>query len=272
MEHERRPFPLILAAFEVRFSESLSPEAFEHTATSIYEAVGHVFTDSNWSNTAERSGSYFSNNVAEFFDADRSRAVSVRPDQLRLEVGSYEGHERFRDLTAQVVDGLQLAGTVPSFRRVGFRTVDELSLPWSGRDPRQWKGLIADQLLAPLDLFKESPDFSRLSGRLQLMLNEEHQISLSYGALPRPTLRVSPARLRTPTRRSPGGVFMIDIDSFVLGQAPASQESTVARLEELQMPIDNIFKACVTDLYKGYHSTQSISDAVPRSNRNREGM
>ncbi|OZE87864.1 hypothetical protein CH305_01530 [Rhodococcus sp. 15-649-2-2] len=251
-----KPLPLVLAAFEARFDEVLSPDAFERTAEALFAGVEYFLPDANWSGSAAGSqvaSARYTTRTAEFLDRDRSRAVSIRPELIRLEVGLYDGHDRFRDFVSQVVVALEEVGTVASLRRVGFRTVDEISLPWSGRDPRQWKGMIAEPLLAPLELFGNSPDFRRLSGRLQFSLSDEHEINLNYGALPSPALRISPARLRTRPRKSPGGVFMIDIDSYSERSLSADQVTVDHVLKELQAPIDGIFKACVTDLYEGYH-------------------
>lgn len=263
MNNALRSFPLLLAAFEVRFSQMLRPTDFEQTATCVYEAIKHTMPDSNWADTPDRPGNYFASNTAEFSDSLRTASTTVRPDLLRLEVGKYEGYDRFRDTVAQVLNGLEKSGTVQAFSRVGFRTLDELTLPWSGRNPRQWKGLISEQLLAPLQLFEDAQDIQRFSGKIQFSKSDIHRINLTYGALPRPTLRVSPARLSTPRRKTPGGVFMIDIDSYILQETPALQNIVTGRLDELHEPIDEIFNTCVTDLYRGYHHPSQVQKISP---------
>lgn len=260
----------VLAAFEARFSSQLSPAAFDRTMEVLDVGVEHLLARQD-SGPAQSYRLRDPGPVAEYVATDRGEALTLTSSALRLEVGLYRGLEHFRDLVAQVIGPLEAAGTVDRFSRLGLRKVEELTLPWAGRDAREWDGFVADALLAPLAVLPGVAGRERLTGRLIYEVNDGHRVTLSYGTSPRPMLRMSPARLRLPRRRTPGGVFMLDADSYFDFDVPASQMEAASAVLPLDQPISDLFDRCVTQNYRLFRMDQPSLFDSPGPEDEREG-
>jgi hypothetical protein len=87
----------------------------------------------------------------------------------------------------------------------------------------------------------------RLSCRIGFDLDDFHRVEFRYAALPRPAFRVSPAKLKMRTRRTPGPVFTFDIDSYWVGSSPLEVGDTLTLCDRLLRPIVDLIEASVNE-------------------------
>lgn len=138
---------------------------------------------------------------------ERTRIVTVKPENFTVEVVDYVRFPDFRDLlvlASQAVEGvLRPDGLV----RIGLRYINEVSVPQEVPEWRDWldSSLIAPELRSELML-------TEWTGTAHYQVAPEQSLVLRYGPSPGPVVsREGPLRL---TRVPQGPVFMLDFDSF----------------------------------------------------------
>jgi uncharacterized protein (TIGR04255 family) len=169
---------------------------------------------------------------------ERTRIVTVKPENFTVEVVDYLGFPDFRELLVlaaeAVADVLRPDGIV----RVGIRYINEVSVP--GPSP-QWRTWL-DSSLIPPDLPSEFM-LTEWTGTAHYQVAPEQSLVLRYGPSPGPVVSSEGPlrRIRVPQ----GPVFMLDFDSF--WQPDNIPEFTDNRISEvadsLHRPLRGLFQS-----------------------------
>ena len=126
-----------------------------------------------------------------------------------------------------------------------------MRLPEHGVGPKQWRGYVSDEILAPLALAQDDLA-SNLEGAVQLSIAKDRSLVLRYGtSAGKGVVGNGSLRRRTDT---PEGFFVIDIDSFWSSPAEETPEFVVSSvlklLDELHEPTRRIFLKCIQEKFK----------------------
>jgi len=184
-----------------------------------------------------------------FLSTPRTTAVSVQPTRLVVETTHYDHYENFREVVALAVRALAKADRVPVFERIGLRYIDEIRVPAPVESPTDWSSFINPELLKGVAVSPSGTKRSRIEGVLRFDLEPSHTVIVRYGNLEGEVvgeglLRPKPNKVRS------GAFFLIDIDSFVEGQAGGdefSPDASLAICDRLREPVREIFERCVTE-------------------------
>src|SRR6185369_1470217 len=90
---------------------------------------------------------------------------------------------------------------------------------------------------------------SRMEGALSFNLESSHRVIVRYGNLEGEVVGEGILRPK-PNKVHSGNFFLVDIDSFVEGQAgndAFSSDSALAICDRLRRPVREIFEKCITD-------------------------
>ncbi len=207
--------PLALVAAEVRFPPVSEASLAMSTYRRIKEALGSGWVihnaatqtieaslDAARPRTAIRSEKY-----SRITSRERTRIVTVKPDNLIVEVVDYVGFPDFRELLMLTSRAVQNVLSPDGIVRVGLRYINEVSVP--EKSPK-WEDWLDSSLMA-----SEPPPELTLtgwSGEAHYELATERFMVLRHGPSIGPV--VSP---QGPLRRAGiprGPVFVLDFDSF----------------------------------------------------------
>ncbi len=190
--------------------------------------------------------------LLRFTARDRTTALLVKQDALAVETTSYGGwSESFRPLVDKAVKALGHSNPPDGVLRIGLRYIDEIRVPGTGSEPRDWQGYINNRLLAAADseLVPAGMQASEWQGIVRYQTAPSSTLIVRYG--PQHGHAVDPAG---PTRRKsppePGPFFLLDSDSSWSDESevPAYDAGWVMeRCDLLHAPASEFFKLAVTD-------------------------
>src|SRR6185369_3465177 len=126
--------------------------------------------------------------------------------------------ESFREFVSLALKALEKADRVPVFERIGLRYIDEIRAPVLKGDPEEWSAFINPALLQGVALAPSGTKRSRMEGALSFNLESSHRVIVRYGNLEGEVVGEGILRPK-PNKVHSGNFFLVDIDSFVEGQA-----------------------------------------------------
>jgi len=183
-----------------------------------------------------------------FLDHKRTRSAVVGRSAVIVETTSYEEYEVFRALVGNVLSAVRGITTVVGAERVGLRYINEIRVPGSIDSALDWRGWIADDIVAVLNT-GEGLHTSTLETVLR-MVSEPASITLRLAALTGNGV-VGNEPLRRRSTPSTGPFFVVDIDSFWEAGDGDLLDFELDRLldliDDLHGPVGHIFQSTLTD-------------------------
>ena len=167
---------------------------------------------------------------------DRTRIVTVKPENFTVEVVDYLRFPDFRDLLLLAAQAVESVLRPDGIVRVGLRYINEVSVP---AQPPQWDDWLNSSLIAP-ELPPELT-LTEWTGTAHYQVAADQFLVLRYGPSAGPVVS-SEGPLRR-SRVPDGPIFMLDFDSF--WQPNSIPEFTGDRIgdkaNELHRPLRGLF-------------------------------
>jgi uncharacterized protein (TIGR04255 family) len=170
----------------------------------------------------------------------RSKIVTVKPDNFTIEVVDYVHFAEFSELLATVSDAVERVLRPDGISRVGLRYINEISVP--GPIPN-WAMWLHPSVMAPVLPPTLTP--TDWTGAVQYQVESDCVLVLRYGPAIGPV--VSPnGPLRRP-RVVDGPIFVLDFDSsWQPSDIPKFNASSVSDAgTKLRGPIRNLFDSLI---------------------------
>jgi len=180
---------------------------------------------------------------------ESTTSVHVTPTALTLETTAYVEFGEFADLFSRACAALADAGAVHAVERIGLRYVDEVRVPDQISDARDWRGWVADELVAHLSVASQAKALGS-EALVQYDLGDQIRLAFRFGARDGKPV-VGSQLLRRPVQYEPGPFFVIDLDGF--RQQPADEGAVFdvewirAMLETVHGPAGEAFQNSITD-------------------------
>lgn len=187
--------------------------------------------------------------VRKHLNRESTTSVAITPNALTLETTSYTEFDEFAGLFSWACEALSGVDAVATVERIGLRYIDEVRVPAQISDARDWRGWIADELVAPLDIGSRANALGS-EALVQYDLGDQMRLAFRFGARNGKPI-VGSGLLRRPAQYEPGPFFVIDMDGFWTRSADDMAAFDVAwigaTLEAVHDPAGEAFQNSITD-------------------------
>lgn len=181
-------------------------------------------------------------------DPGRTTSMIVGRSEVVVETTHYDEYENFRATLGMVLEAVGGLAPIVGVERIGLRYIDEIRVPHTVDDTRDWRPWMAQPVLATLDL---ADGFDVRDAQASLNLTSEAgSVRLQYAALVGTgVIGDAPLKRRSPRREGP--FFVIDIDSFMTRPSTDLMDFDVptllATVDQLHAPVGDLFHRSITD-------------------------
>lgn len=257
--------PLALVAAEIRFTDAARLRQ-QQTRDDIAIALENRFPfaeplqQANFNLTVggapqvqERIGVVLKNTSS-------TESLTLMSESLTYETTAYSSFEELLEAITTACDALVAAKVLPAVQRVGLRYIDEVRVPETVVDVRQWSRWIDERLIG--HLWVGPDDFPATSTQTVSTydLGEGRGLNVRCAALDQGTI-VVPQHLKRSAIES-GPFFVLDFDGFRdfsrLDPVQLSAEVVSASLSVVHVPCGTAFQRSITDeartLFRGERS------------------
>lgn len=239
--------PLALVAAEIRFPPVSERELGMPVQKLIRDQLGSNWVIQNDSTQtfqaqvgpAGPKASLTHETTPRITSRKRTKTVTVRPGSLTIEVTDYKHFAEFRALLERAASATESVIHPDGIIRAGLRYIDEISVPISPPNWRQW---LDESLFPPA---KEDLVPSQWTGTVQYNVDVDQLLVFRYGPSQGPVVSSTP-HLRRP-RLPTGPVFMLDFDSsWQPSDIPEfSALEIVSAADRLRSPLRGLFDSLV---------------------------
>jgi len=257
--------PLALVAAEVRFTDAARLRQ-QQTRDEVAIALEGLFpyaepfqrADFNLaggvpSQAPQHDGMVLSNGSS-------TETLTIMADSLIYQTTAYRGFEGLLESMTAACDTLVAAGIQPAMRRVGLRYVDEVRVPVTISDVRQWSRWIDDRLIGHLAVGPDDVPVTVTQTIATFDLGDDLGFTFRCAAMDEGTIVVSEHLSRPPVEDGP--FFVLDLDGFMdfTSQAavPLSAKTICDSLSAAHVPCGTAFQRSITDearaLFRGASS------------------
>lgn len=192
--------------------------------------------------------------------ADSTETLTVMSESLTYETTAYDSFAGLLQAVVAACDALVAAKVRPAIQRVGLRYIDEVRVPESITDVRQWDKWINDRLIRQLTVGPDDFPATTTQGVSTYDLGGGKGLNVRFAALNQGAV-VVPQFLKRPPIES-GPFFVLDFDGFqdFSGKAAIPLSSEVVRdsLSAVHVPCGTTFQRSITDearkLFRGVPS------------------
>lgn len=183
-----------------------------------------------------------------FTDKARTVSAAVGRSALVIETTHYTEYPKFRDLLAVVLTAVGTVSSPVGVERVGLRYIDEIRVPSAIESVADWRGWIADDVLATLNLAADYAAKEMLT--LVRLANGSNDITVRYASL-HGTGVVDDGQLRRRQPSADGPFFVIDTDSYWndgdVGLIDYDPQALLELVDQLHDPVGVLFHRAITD-------------------------
>lgn len=145
-------------------------------------------------------------------NVDSTETMTILSESLTYETTNYTSFEDLRDAVVAACEALDAAKVHPAVRRIGLRYIDEVRVPETVNDVRQWSAWIDERLIAHLAVGPDDVPVAVTQGISTYDLGEGKGLNFRFAALDQGSV-VVPQYLRR--RAVPSGpFFVLDFDGF----------------------------------------------------------
>lgn len=183
-----------------------------------------------------------------FTDKTRTVSAAVGRSALVIETTHYAEYPRFRELFAAVLSAVGTIASPVGVERVGLRYIDEIRVPRPIESVADWRGWIADDVLATLNL--AGGYAAKGMQTLVRLANGSNDITVRCAALEGSgVVDDGPLRRRLPSAVGP--FFVIDTDSYWndgdIGLIDYDPPKLLELIDQLHEPVGVLFHRAITD-------------------------
>jgi uncharacterized protein (TIGR04255 family) len=178
---------------------------------------------------------------------ERTRSVTIGPRIIALEFTDHESFPKLRELLVEVLGALVEVAAPAAMSGVALQYVDEIRHP-SVEGARDWRGLLHDSLVGPVDLL--DAEVQETSAITVFRLTGAHEVRVVHGASPE-GFAVDP---NGPLRVDPAGegpFFRLDIASEWTAPAesvpPFTVDGVLDVADQLHAPVREVFENAITE-------------------------
>lgn len=244
--------PLAFVACEVRYPFTprlTSDESFEALSEQL-RAVLPVPSESPLQTVSLSPAGAAADTEPRFRFSDKVRTFSaaVGRSALVIETTHYTEYPKFRELLLAVLAAVDSVAAPVGVERVGLRYIDEIRVPRPITSVADWRGWIADDVLASLNL--ATGYAAKGMQTLVRLANGANDITLRYAALSGAgVVDDGPLRRRLPSADGP--FFVIDTDSYwndaEAGLIDYDVNQLLDLVDQLHEPVGVLFHRAITD-------------------------
>jgi len=240
--------PLALVAAEIRFPPVSERSLGMPVHRQIRDLMGDDWVIHNGTTQTLEAGvgpagpqaSLKSETVGRITSRSRTKIITVRPENLTVEVSDYIHFADFRDLLQRAAAAVEQVIKPDGVARAGLRYIDEVTVPEATPDWSKWlHGSLFPPALPPA-LVPTS-----WTGAVQYQVEDDQVVVFRYGPSDDPVVS-SQGPLRR-TRVPKGPVFMLDFDSSwqPLDIPRFSADSIVEVADRLRDPLRGLFDSLI---------------------------
>ncbi|WP_410785732.1 TIGR04255 family protein [Kribbella sp. C-35] len=182
-------------------------------------------------------------------NASSTETLTVMSESLTYETTAYRSFNELLDVVRSACDALVAAKVRPAVQRVGLRYIDEVRVPETISDVRQWGTWINSRLIGQLEVGPDDYPATAMQSVTTFDLGGGRGLNFRCAALNQGPI-VVPQFLRRPPIQS-GPFFVLDFDGFhdFTGQeaVPLSSEVVCDSLSAVHLPCGTAFQRSITD-------------------------
>lgn len=197
---------------------------------------------------------------------ERTRSVTIGPRIIALEFTDHESYPMLRELLVEVLGALVEVAAPAAMSGVALQYIDEVRHP-SVRGARDWRGLLRDSLVGPVDLL--DAEVQQTSAITVYRLTDAHELRIVHGAAPE-GFAVDPSG---PLRVKPAGegpFFRLDIASEWTAPAesvpPFTVDGVLDVADQLHTPVREAFENAITEKLREHFRTSEQAGESVESN------
>jgi uncharacterized protein (TIGR04255 family) len=193
-------------------------------------------------------------------NATSTETLTIMSESLTYETTTYSNFDDLLEAVAAACDALVAAKVRPAMRRVGLRYIDEVRVPETITDVRQWDKWIDRRLIGQLEIGPDDTPATTIQSVSTYDLGGGKGLNFRYAALNQGPI-VVPHFLKRPAIES-GPFFVLDFDGFhdFTDDQPVPLSSEVVRenLSAVHVPCGAAFQRSITnEARKLFRGTQS---------------
>jgi uncharacterized protein (TIGR04255 family) len=182
-------------------------------------------------------------------NATSTEMITIMSESLTYETTAYTSFDELLGAISMACDTLVAAKVQPALRRVGVRYVNEVRVPETITDARQWAKWIDPRLIGQLAVVPDDLTATTTQSVSTFDLGEGRWLNFRYAALVQGAI-VVPRFLKRPPIES-GPFFVLDFDGFhdmTAGETvPLSSEVVHDALSAVHAPCGSAFQQSITD-------------------------
>lgn len=182
-------------------------------------------------------------------NASSTETLTVMSGSLTYETTAYDSFAGLLEAVVAACDTLVGVKVRPAVLRVGLRYIDEIRVPESITDVRQWSKWINNRLIGHLAVGPEDFPTTTTQGVSTYDLGGGKGMNVRFAALNQGAV-VVPQFLKRPPIES-GPFFVLDFDGFQdfsgKGAVPLSSEVVRESLAAVHVPCGTTFQRSITD-------------------------
>lgn len=257
--------PLALVAAEIRFTDAARLRQ-QHTKDEIAIALEERFPFAEQLQPLEVNLSFGAPPQIQqrtgvvLKNASSTETLTIMSESLTYETTAYTRFDDLLEAVTVACDVLVAAKVQPAMRRVGLRYIDEIRVPESITDVRQWAAWIDRRLIEHLEIGPDDVPATTLQSLSTYNLGGGNGLNIRYAALDQGPI-VVPQFLKRPAIES-GPFFVLDFDGFheFSGDQAIPLSSAAIRddLSAVHIPCGTAFQRSITDqaraLFRGASS------------------
>jgi len=182
-------------------------------------------------------------------NASSTETLTLMSESLTYETTAYSHFDELLDAVRAACDALVAAKVRPAVQRVGLRYIDEVRVPETISDVREWAKWINARLIAQLEVGPEEYPATTMQSVTTYDLGEGKGLNFRCAALNQGPI-VVPQFLKRPPIQS-GPFFVLDFDGFhdFTGRDAVALSSDVVSesLSTVHVPCGTAFQRSITD-------------------------
>jgi uncharacterized protein (TIGR04255 family) len=245
--YPRSPLSLVTIEFMFGYEPRLNSREIRDSFATAVREIFPIFAEEEFSSTGANQSSAVPQ--VSGTNAERSITTALSSRSFSFVIAGH-GYKHFEQLVEYLMPTVKAAlDVVPGVRveRLGLRYLNELRLPVSGDDGREWAVWVNPALIATGPALPSSV-ITGFQGRTAFRTGPERMLEMVFGDAFGSSIVSEEIPLTVPSWPE-SQFFIIDIDSSWVPETPV--EATVGSMEDMLMllhaPIGDLFEWSITD-------------------------
>lgn len=187
--------------------------------------------------------------IVRAFSRSGTTGLGLTASALILDTTGYSTFEDFRLTLSRCLAAVDKHASPAAIERVGLRYVNEIRVPDTIKDARDWRGWISDRLVDVTTIDKQH-EVVGLQGAVEYTTGNDRSLTLRFNSAQEGTV-IGNEPLKRLDPQPKGPFFVLDLDSFWQPPTQASPlwsvETIIAAINELHDPVGATFQSAITD-------------------------